>query len=1017
VADAVEVDEIVVDILPSLRRFLAELRKGTAPAAATVGREVGRQIGEEIEKAVSEAILNGLRKAKARAAGAKMSISVDADTGEAEAKVERLKRKGGKIRIEADVEVAAAEARVATFRGRASADGIRIDVDADTGGAEAKIAALKASGDKITIRTNVAGGNDRGDGRDSSGRFVGNAAGAGGGGAGGGLSQIASQAANAASGMQGLIIVGLALAPALVPAAAAVAGALVALAGAAVVAGVAVGTIGLAFSGIGDAYSALSNNAKKAGSSAGAAADKTSQIAGALERVQSAERALANAQADAADAAIRNAEREVDAQRKVKDATDELTRAQKELVDAREDARRELEDLNLDLAANGTAQKRAALDLRKAKDELLKVNTDESKTADERLAAQLAVEEAEQGIERQRVAGERLASAKADADKNGIEGSKQVVDATRGVEDAQQGVTDALRDQQDTAREIAASQRQTATSLIEANLSLVQAQRSYTDALKDTGGAGAASMNQVNQAMKDLSPAGQEFVHFLYDTMRPAFDSLKFTAQETVLPGIQAALTSLLPIMPQINGLVAAFGTEIGAAAQKIAGLFTSPEGLAFIAYLTTEGPKILGYLVDIGLAFGKIFIVLITAFGPVIDQVIGGIADFATQFAALTEQFVKSPEFQQFLQYIMDNGPTLATLFLSLVVIIIKLAIAFAPFGQMLLEGITAIFAYIASLDPNTILLIFVLLAALVVALAIAFGGPVIAIAAVVLAVAGLFALIINVAPAIGRFFQSMWNDYIWPALHSLWVFLDETIPNAVNNFLAWVGNGLISAGKSVLGFISGLLTWIGDLPYMLARAGSGLWDWIWKGIKSALNLAIDFWNDLHFDFPRVSIGSVTLIPAFRIDTPNLGHFAAGGVIPGYTPGRDTTLIAVGGGEAVMRPEWTRAVESAQPGYISAANHAARSGGVSGVQKFTAAMAAPRFAVGGIVNPNGLAFATSARADDQTEPVGSSRFADDRLPGGVTVNLFNAKSNSRSDAKAVGDELSWQARLGTGRG
>ena len=64
---------------------------------------------------------------------------------------------------------------------------------------------------------------------------------------------------------------------------------------------------------------------------------------------------------------------------------------------------------------------------------------------------------------------------------------------------------------------------------------------------------------------------------------------------------------------------------------------------------------------------------------------------------------------------------------------------------------------------------------------------------------------------------------------------------------------------------------------------------------------------------------------------------FATGGIMPGYTPGRDVHLVpstagpvALSGGEAIMRPEWTRAVG---PAAVHAMNAAARTGGVSGVR------------------------------------------------------------------------------------
>lgn len=123
-------------------------------------------------------------------------------------------------------------------------------------------------------------------------------------------------------------------------------------------------------------------------------------------------------------------------------------------------------------------------------------------------------------------------------------------------------------------------------------------------------------------------------------------------------------------------------------------------------------------------------------------------------------------------------------------------------------------------------------------------------------------------------------------------------------------------------------------------ARKGIKLaWDKV-KGIaKTPVKFIIDtvynggivkVWNKVASAF-----GAPTLDP--------IKGFATGGVLPGYTPGRDVHLAALSGGEAVMRPEWTRAVG---PGYVHAMNAAARGGGVRGVQR---ALGLPGFADGGI--------------------------------------------------------------------
>jgi murein DD-endopeptidase MepM/ murein hydrolase activator NlpD len=60
------------------------------------------------------------------------------------------------------------------------------------------------------------------------------------------------------------------------------------------------------------------------------------------------------------------------------------------------------------------------------------------------------------------------------------------------------------------------------------------------------------------------------------------------------------------------------------------------------------------------------------------------------------------------------------------------------------------------------------------------------------------------------------------------------------------------------------------------------------------------------------------------RFDAAHPG-MAQGGVVPGWSPGRDDKMVPVSGGEAVMRPEWARRVGKVA---IDAMNHAAAHGG-----------------------------------------------------------------------------------------
>jgi hypothetical protein len=83
----------------------------------------------------------------------------------------------------------------------------------------------------------------------------------------------------------------------------------------------------------------------------------------------------------------------------------------------------------------------------------------------------------------------------------------------------------------------------------------------------------------------------------------------------------------------------------------------------------------------------------------------------------------------------------------------------------------------------------------------------------------------------------------------------------------------------------------------------------------------------------------------------------ATGGVLTGYTPGRDVHSfysptggqLDLSGGEAVMRPEWTAAVG---PQYVNQMNAIARAQGASGIRRV---MAHQQFAEGGVIQKLGL--------------------------------------------------------------
>lgn len=167
-----------------------------------------------------------------------------------------------------------------------------------------------------------------------------------------------------------------------------------------------------------------------------------------------------------------------------------------------------------------------------------------------------------------------------------------------------------------------------------------------------------------------------------------------------------------------------------------------------------------------------------------------------------------------------------------------------------------------------------------------------------------------------IGSVVSSMWSNVVRPAF------------NALKSGVSAVGNSFQSAVKFI-GKVWGGLQDVAKRP--VAFVVNTVYN---NGIRKAWNVIADL---VHL--PQ--------LPPLK--------FATGGVLPGYTPGKDiytAPAYAFSGGEAILRPELTRALGE---GWVKSGNKAAITGGVGGATKFLAGAGDPGgvlagFAGGGII-------------------------------------------------------------------
>jgi hypothetical protein len=226
----------------------------------------------------------------------------------------------------------------------------------------------------------------------------------------------------------------------------------------------------------------------------------------------------------------------------------------------------------------------------------------------------------------------------------------------------------------------------------------------------------------------------------------------------------------------------------------------------------------------------------------------------------------------------------------------------------------------------------------------------------------------IIDLAERAGALFrtmgQNLWNivkgafDAIGGLARSLYDVTLRPIFTLIGNVWGALGRGI---GTVYHGFIRPIFDAFGRLAATLRdgfqTAVNGIAS-IWDGLKARLRGPVQFAVDVVWNNGLRALWN-TLNNLWGGADIRPFRFARGGVMPGYTPGRDVHRfvsptggsLELSGGEAVMRPEFTRALGAAN---IDLLNQIARQEGEAGLRRVLATGLTPdvaqHFAGGGIV-------------------------------------------------------------------
>ncbi len=177
------------------------------------------------------------------------------------------------------------------------------------------------------------------------------------------------------------------------------------------------------------------------------------------------------------------------------------------------------------------------------------------------------------------------------------------------------------------------------------------------------------------------------------------------------------------------------------------------------------------------------------------------------------------------------------------------------------------------------------------------------------------VFSVFRSIFSAIYRFVRSIIVNIAGPVFR---IFFAAGV--RMGGWLRTLLGGFRSVFAGIWRIVSGVLSNVRKTFASTVDAVRTVWSRLKTAVKTPVNFVIDpvykkvaeFWNAVAGKVP--GLGKL----------PPIKKMASGGIYPGYTPGRDIGTIGVSGGEAVMRPEWTRLMGSK---YVHAANRAARAG------------------------------------------------------------------------------------------
>jgi hypothetical protein len=323
----------------------------------------------------------------------------------------------------------------------------------------------------------------------------------------------------------------------------------------------------LAFAGVGKAISALMKQ-------------KTSGGGGTNDNaVADARKRLAKAYQTAAD--------------QMAAANDKVRKAQEKLNNAYKEGAESLQQLGFDSEDAAIAQKKAAIELERARETLARAAGAGVNSRAYR-EAELALQQADLDYRKATDTVNDLAVEQAYAAETGIEGTKEVMDATNDLNEAEADRAKTLRD---TTQDIQ------------------DAQEALTRVLN------SGSSSSSSDALAGLSAEAKAFAEYIV-TLQPKIQELKAAAGRYLFPLLTTSIQTLVDkLFPRLIPALELTGRALGEVALDFANTITSAENMDRIDSILKNNVGVIKNLGGAGVNLAEAFIIILEAAGPLITK------------------------------------------------------------------------------------------------------------------------------------------------------------------------------------------------------------------------------------------------------------------------------------------------------------------------------------------------------------------------------------------------------------